>query len=107
MVFVPRRHAASLLGAGSDELAGLAQLLVPTLQALARRHDDPSLNLVIHSASVDAEGQDDDDGSYHWHLEVLPRLSRPAGFEVGTGYTINAVLPEEVALWLRQELARA
>lgn len=107
MIFVPRRHGASLNGAVAEDLQGLALLLAPVLSALARRHGDPSLNIVLHSASVDAGGDDDDDGSYHWHLEVLPRLSRPAGFEVGTGYTINAVLPEQAALWLRQELTGA
>ncbi|MCB1182744.1 galactose-1-phosphate uridylyltransferase [bacterium] len=103
LLFVPRRHGASLNQATDSELVGLGTLLVPALRGLAKRHGDCSLNIVIHSAAVDAAGEDEGDGAYHWHLEVLPRLSRPAGFEVGTGYTINAVRPEDVAAALRSD----
>ena len=85
------------------ELAALAAVLAPSLQGLFGFHGDPSLNIVIHSATVDRKGADEGAESFHWHLEVLPRLSRPAGFEVGTGYTINSVVPEDVARWLRGE----
>ncbi len=103
MLFVPRQHGASLNEATDEELAALAAVLVPAFKALFHVHGDPSLNIVIHSAMVNAAGEDQDREAYHWHLEVLPRLSRPAGFEVGTGYTINAVVPEDAARWLRQE----
>lgn len=107
MLFVPRRHGSSLLQATDAELAALAEVLAPALRCLARRHGEPSLNLVFHNAAVDTEGRDVGADSYHWHLEVLPRLGRPAGFEVGTGYTINAVVPEEAARWMRQEWEQA
>ena len=103
MLFVPQRHGASFAESSDAELAALASLLVPSFRGLARFHGDPSLNMVIHSANISPDGGADDDGSYHWHLEILPRLSRPAGFEVGTGYTINSVVPEDVADWLRRE----
>ncbi|MDX2472518.1 MAG: DUF4921 family protein [Candidatus Krumholzibacteria bacterium] len=103
MLFVPRRHGASLAQATDAELAALAAVLAPSLQVLFGFHGDPSLNIVIHSATVDRNGADEGAESFHWHLEVLPRLSRPAGFEVGTGYTINSVVPEDVARWLRGE----
>ena len=103
MLFVPRRHGASLARATGEELNALAEVLAPALKSLFAFHGDPSLNIVIHSATIDSTGQDEDPGSYHWHLEVLPRLSRPAGFEVGTGYTINSAVPEDVARWLRGE----
>ena len=41
---------------------------------------------------------------YHWHLELLPRIAGVAGFEWATGYHINAVLPEESARRLRDNL---
>ncbi len=103
MLFAPRRHQASLTAAGDSELASLARVLAPTLRKLFAIHEDPSLNIVIHSTTVDAVGNDQDAAAFHWHLEVLPRLSRPAGFEVGTGYTINSVVPEDAAAKLRQE----
>ncbi len=103
MLFVPRRHTASLNQATDEELTALAAILVPALKALFAIHGEPSLNIVIHNATVDGAGNNEGEDSYHWHLEVLPRLSRPAGLEVGTGYTINSVVPEDAARWLRQE----
>ena len=41
---------------------------------------------------------------FHWHVEIFPRLSRTAGFEVGTGFSINSVLPEQAAAHLRAEV---
>jgi len=102
ILFVPLRHTSSLMAATDDELVSLAKVLSPTLKKLFERHGDLSLNIVIHNASLDAEGEARDPQASHWHLEVLPRLSRPAGFEVGTGYAINAVVPEEAAQWLRE-----
>jgi UDPglucose--hexose-1-phosphate uridylyltransferase len=103
MLFMPRRHGPSWNQAPDAELAALAEVLAPALRALQTIHGDLSLNLVIHGAAVDAAGNDEDPESYHWHLEVLPRLSRPAGFEVGTGYTINSVVPEEAARHMRRK----
>ncbi len=103
LLFIPRRHGASLAQATTEELQALAAVLSPALQRLFTFHEDPSLNIVIHSTTVDTAGQDEDGNNFHWHLEVLPRLSRPAGFEVGTGYTINSAVPEDVARWLRGE----
>jgi galactose-1-phosphate uridylyltransferase len=39
---------------------------------------------------------------YHWHLEVIPRLTRVAGFEWGTGFYINPVPPEQAAAFLHE-----
>jgi UDPglucose--hexose-1-phosphate uridylyltransferase len=39
---------------------------------------------------------------YHWHIEIIPRLTRTAGFEWGTGFYINPVAPEPAAQFLRE-----
>jgi len=41
---------------------------------------------------------------YHWHLDLYPRLVRPDGFDLGSGYSVNTVLPEVAAEALRAEL---
>lgn len=102
LLFVPLTHKTSLMKATDHELLALAELLTPALRLLFKRHGDLSLNIVIHNASLGAPGCSQDQEAHHWHLEILPRLSRPAGLEVGTGYAINAVVPEEAALWLRE-----
>ena len=80
------------------------------LRRLDTRHGNPPLNLVIHAAPLAngasseyfAEGATAPDG-FHWHVEICPRLARLAGFETGTGFAINSVLPEEAARRLRGE----
>ncbi len=115
ILLVPDKHRAYLTEADDDDLASLCEVLSFSLHGLTSIHGDPSLNLVIHSAPLfppDGEVFGDkrlDDLAYspaedfHWHLEIMPRLSRPAGFEVGTGFTINSVIPEEAARRLREE----
>jgi len=113
ILLVPQRHRTSMLGVDDDQLVGLAGILSFCCERLGSIHGDPSLNLVIHSAPlVPPAGERFGDSrlddlaysaetDFHWHLEILPRLSRQAGFEVGTGFTINSVIPETAARRLR------
>jgi UDPglucose--hexose-1-phosphate uridylyltransferase len=60
----------------------------------------PPYNLIVHSAPLHEEtGMND---FYHWHVEVMPKLTRVAGFEWGTGFYINPTGPEEAAEVLRK-----
>jgi UDPglucose--hexose-1-phosphate uridylyltransferase len=60
--------------------------------------DDPPYNYIIHTAPFDTK----EVPHYHWHLEIIPRLTRIAGFEWGSGFYINPVLPEQAAAFLRE-----
>src|SRR3990170_3090717 len=57
----------------------------------------PPFNHYIHTAPCDRK-----ESRYHWHLEVTPRLTETAGFERGTGFYINPVMPEDAAQILRE-----
>jgi UDPglucose--hexose-1-phosphate uridylyltransferase len=112
MLLIPTRHAPVLDRGAAGDFAGLGELLAQSLGALRRLKGDCSLNLVFHGAPRVAAGDrdprlnalvHDPAAIFHWHLEIIPRLSRSAGFEIGTGFTINAVLPEEAARQLRAE----
>jgi len=95
---LPRRHAASFSRAPEEELGSLAHTLQDLLRRLSEILDRPSYNLILHtSPTADAAAP-----YYHWHLELLPRLSLGAGFEWGTGFHINPVPPEEAARRLRE-----
>jgi UDPglucose--hexose-1-phosphate uridylyltransferase len=75
-----------------------AQILSKTLSRMNRVLNDPPYNYVIHTASfsgLDAE-------HYHWHFEIMPKLTKVAGFEWGTGFYINPTPPEEAAEYLRE-----
>lgn len=75
----------------------MAKILKDTVTRLNRALDNPPFNFFIHSLPIGAAPA----GHYHWHLEILPQLSRPAGFEWGSGWFINSVTPEAAAQLLR------
>jgi UDPglucose--hexose-1-phosphate uridylyltransferase len=57
----------------------------------------PPYNLVLHTAPCGVGELD----HYHWHIEIIPKLAKVAGFEWGTGFYINPTVPEQVAQHLR------
>jgi UDPglucose--hexose-1-phosphate uridylyltransferase len=64
---------------------------------------DPPYNFMLHSAPLRTAGLD----HFHWHLEIIPKLTRVAGFEWGTGFFINPTPPEEAVRYLRGEVPGA
>ncbi len=97
---IPRRHSVSLAEASDEELAALAPMLGGCIARLEGIAPHLSFNLVVHGAPVGPFRED-----FHWHLEILPRLSRQAGFEAGSGFAINSTPPEEAAAQLRFSVA--
>ncbi len=94
---LPQRHHASFGDVAPAELWSLAEILKSVLQKLSAGLDNPDFNLTINTVP-----RGDEDKSYFlWHIEILPRLTTPAGFELGSGMSINTVLPEEAAAYLR------
>ncbi len=94
---VPRFHATRYEAANRDQLEGLADILALALDRLDRGLGDPAYNLVIQSAPYGL----DDVPWYRWHIQIMPNLTRVAGFELGTGFFINSTAPEEAADFLR------
>ena len=77
---------------------GLARMLKTVLTKMNQALETPAYNLIIHSTPF-SEPQAGD--YYHWHVELMPKLTRTAGFEWGTGFYINPTSPEEAAQVLR------
>jgi len=94
---LPKQHGARFEEAPLHVTQSLARILKSTLQRLDRALELPPFNLIVHSAPF-VDGVAD---QYHWHLEVMPKLTRVAGFEWGTGFYINPTPPEEAAKVLR------
>ena len=94
---VPKEHSPAFETMASEQLRELAFMLRQSLQRLARIVDAP-FNYVIHSAPLQELRRE----CYHWHLEILPRISKIAGFELASGYYINTVAPEIAARQLRE-----
>jgi galactose-1-phosphate uridylyltransferase len=93
----PFTHNASFGNTTDQELRELARVLGVTLRRLHRALDDPHFNLVIHTAPVEDELQ----AYFLWHVEITPRITTPAGFELGSGILVNPCVPEEAAEFLR------
>jgi UDPglucose--hexose-1-phosphate uridylyltransferase len=108
MMFMPRRHAHKF-GESDDELLGhMAVSLKETLQRLKVALDDPPYNFMLHTApntiapARRANYWETLSHDWHWHLEIIPRVTKMAGFEWGTGFYINPVPPENAAKFLRE-----
>lgn len=94
---LPRRHRSHFEATDGQELSNLAWVLKSTLRKLEKVLERPPYNIVIHTAPL----QDAASAYYHWHIEIIPKLTRVAGFEWGTGFYINPTPPEESAQFLR------
>ena len=98
MWIVPRAHGVSFLYCTDEILADLAWILRDVLRRLYIGLRDPAYNLIIRTAPVKELGND----YLHWYLTIVPRLSRSAGFELGSGIFINTAIPEDSAAYLRE-----
>jgi len=72
-------------------------MIKSVLARMNRTLEHPSYNMIIHSSPFTEETSD----YYHWHVELMPKLTRTAGFEWGTGFYINPTSPEEATEVLR------
>jgi UDPglucose--hexose-1-phosphate uridylyltransferase len=96
---IPKKHASNILNLTEAEVSTFALTLKSSLKALKTLVNDPPYNYGFHLAiNKDAEDY------YHWHLEVYPKLSIWAGFELNTGLYINTVTPETAAAELKKTL---
>jgi UDPglucose--hexose-1-phosphate uridylyltransferase len=94
---LPKRHVSAFEETGREEFGALASALRDTLRRLHLALNRPHYNFLIHSAPCgDARLP-----HYHWHIEIMPKLTKVAGFEWGTGFYINPTPPEEAAQYLR------
>jgi UDPglucose--hexose-1-phosphate uridylyltransferase len=94
---LPKLQQASFGAVEPARLKSLAELLKTVLLKLFVGLDNPDFNLMIDTVPRGGEDQD----YFLWHIQILPRLTTPAGFELGSGMSINTVLPEEAAEYLR------
>ncbi len=94
---VPKRHESNFEAEPKERLALGAEALRSTVKRLGSALGGPAYNFIIHSNPL----RDPPSPSYHWHVEVMPALTRVAGFEWGSGFFINPVPPEEAAEFLR------
>lgn len=104
---LPRRHQYSYQEIPDDQRKQLATCLKDVLARLRKILNDPPYNYVLHTSPnpIPRPGKSSYWGTiqydFHWHIEVIPRLTKMAGFEWGSGLYINPTPPEEAAKYLR------
>ncbi len=94
---LPTRHQSAFEDCEVDELRGLAVVLQEFFRRLNALLGDPPFNFMLHTAPLRDATLD----YFHWHLEIIPKLTRVAGFEWGSGFFINPAPPEDAAAALR------
>jgi len=94
----PRRHMASYISINGEEIDELAGVLRSLLLKISNCLDNPDYNYVLRSSPIG----DEDTRYLHWYIVVIPKITTPAGFEIGSGIYINTVAPEDSARFLRE-----
>ena len=106
LMFLPKRHHCDFAAMRPEELVDLASAMKHVLARLKSVLADPPYNYILHTAPfrrhrLKAGHWKTIEEDYHWHIELIPRLTRVAGFEWGSGFYINPTPPEEAARYLR------
>jgi UDPglucose--hexose-1-phosphate uridylyltransferase len=95
---LPRRHEPHFHRVGEPARLDLALVLSMVLRKLNLALDQPAYNYVLHTAPINTGAE----WHFHWHLELMPKLTKVAGFEWGSGFYINPTPPEDAADYLRR-----
>lgn len=95
----PKKHSAWFEDMGPGDRLFFAGALRASLAKLHKGLGDPDYNFFLHTAPV---GDRKNFDHYHWHLEIIPKTSIWAGFEIGTGIDISVIAPETAAGFLRE-----
>lgn len=96
---MPKKHQADFGKISDKEKDDLTTILKNVLSIFYNKLNDPDYNYIINtSARFEA-----DEPHLHWYLQIRPRLITRAGFEIGSGISINPSLPEKDAQYLRSK----
>lgn len=102
---MPKRHSPDYHDITGEELDGLARIVIDTMKRLSGVLNKPQYNYILHTGPVRYAHEDywsTLDADWHWHMEIMPRITDIAGFEWGTGYYVNPTPPEEAARYMRE-----
>ena len=95
---LPKDHESHFENISDNSVNDLARILKMVLLKLESALEMPPYNFIIHTTPFTFEKSE----YYHWHIEIIPRLTKVAGFEWGTDFYINPVLPEDSGKFLRE-----
>jgi len=97
---LPLRHQADFLSMEEELCLDFAKVFRNTMARLDKLLEGAQYNYFLHTLPTNY--RQENQKSYHWHMEICPRTSIPSGFELGSGLHINTVSPESAARQLRE-----
>lgn len=102
MWILPRQHASGYCvhTQSQEMLTALAQIFSESLNRLEKCIPNVPYNFVLHTQPLRSGEME----HFHWHFEIVPKLTSIAGFEWGSGFYINPMPPEEATRYLRESL---
>ncbi|MGA2091638.1 MAG: galactose-1-phosphate uridylyltransferase [Endomicrobiales bacterium] len=95
---MPKNHSSDFNDIQKHEATNLAVMMKTVVGKLMRTLDNPPYNYLIHTSPL----KEPHLSHFHWHVEIIPKLTKVAGFEWGSGFYINPTAPEEAAKFLRE-----
>lgn len=98
MWILPKRHSSAFRNQDESSFHALAAIFSETMWRLNNCIPGVPYNFVLHTAPIRSEPME----HYHWHFEIMPKLTKFAGFEWGSGFYINPTPPEDAAKFLRE-----
>jgi len=95
---LPKRHNSFFEESQVHEIQSLARIFSESLKRLEKALNFPPYNFTLHTTPFNERPLE----YFHWHFEIIPKLTKFAGFEWGSGFFINPTPPEEAAQFLRE-----
>jgi len=99
MWIIPKKHQHRFEDIDKNHVVDLAETMKTVFSKLYKLLDNPPYNMMIHTSPANSNNKE----YFHWHIEIIPRLTKVAGFEWGTGIYINPIPPEIAAIELRKQ----
>lgn len=94
---LPKKHESQFEMTTKESMTHFSDALWEVLRMIDKTLENPPLNFFVHTLPTIIE----ESASFHWHLEIVPRVSRYGGFELGSEVIINTMPPEEAAHYLK------
>lgn len=98
---IPKDHSAAFLDIVKNQVVDMSQIMSNVFGMLKKALGNVPYNFMFHTAPFD---HSESESFYHWHIELIPKLSKVAGFEWGSGFHINAIAPEDACRHLLETL---
>ena len=95
---LPKKHISDFASLTGQEQIYFAAILRETLWRIRQCLSDSSYNFYLHISPINENRQE----SFHWHVEIVPKLTEPTGFEWGTGFYVVRTAPNMAAKYLRE-----